>query len=164
MRYLSRFLGAAAILALSANVAQAQAQKGRPSTMPATSKAHMSKADKDAMKASRSAATAARQADQKAEKSALAGVKDQRKALLKGIKLTKDEKAAVKAVEKRTDDQTKSIESDARTAEKGGNPVADEAQRLNALRDQERTDLRAALSAEHQTRFDANATRMTSKH
>jgi hypothetical protein len=162
MRYLSRFLGAAAILVLSANVAQAQ--KAKPSGMPATSKAHMSKADKDAMKASRSAATAARQAEEKAERSALAGVKDQRKALLRGVKLSKEEKAAVKAVEKRTDDQAKTIESDARTAEKAGNPMADEAEKLNALRDQERTDLRAALTAEHQTRFDANVTRMTSKH
>ena len=162
MRSLRRFLGAAAVLVLSAGVAQAQ--KGKPASMPATSKAHMSKADKDAMKATHRSATAARKSGKRAEKSASQSVKTERKALLRGIALSTSERSAVSAIEKRTDDQAKAIDTNADAAEKAGTPVTDEAQRLDALRGQERSDLRAALTPAHQTLFDANASRLTSKH
>lgn len=162
MKRFHTLAAATALLLLSANVAQAQ--KMKPMSMPATSKAHMSKADKDAMKAAHETAKDQRKADERAEKSAKDALKDQPKELLKDVKLTKEEKASVKAIEKATDEQIKALEKQEKADEKAGKPVGDVAQKLNALRDHERTDLRAALTPEHQTRFDANVAAMRAKH
>lgn len=155
MKRIHMFAVAAALLLVSTNVAQAQ--KMKPAGMPMTSKAHMTKAEKNAAKDAHEAAKVARKADERAEKEAKDALKDQPKALLKDIKLTKEEKAAVKAVEKKTDEQLEAIEKAEKAGEKAGTPIADVAKRMNALREQERTELRAALTAEHQTRFDLNA-------
>ena len=169
MKRIHTFAAAAALLFLSANLADAQ--KMKPAGMPATAKAHMTKADKNAMKDAHEAtkdaheaAKDARKADERAEKSAKDALKDQPKALLKGVKLSKEEKASVKAIEKKNHEQMEALEKQAKAAEKAGAPMKDLAQRLNALREQERTELRAALSREQQVRFDANVASVSSKH
>jgi hypothetical protein len=155
-------LAAAALLLTSATAAEAQ--KMKPMAMPATSKAHMSKADKDAAKDARDAAKDARKSDERAEKAAKDELKDQPKALLKGIKLTKEEKASVKAIEKKTDEQIEALEKQAKADEKAGTPTTGAAQKLDAVRDGERAELRAALTPEHQTRFDQNVAGIRGKH
>ncbi len=162
MKRFYMFAATTALLVLSANVAQAQ--KMKPMSMPATSKAHMSKADKDAMKTAHETAKDQRKAEERAEKSAKDALKDQPKELLKDVKLTKEEKASVKAIEKATDEKIEILEKQEKADEKAGRPVGDVAQKLNALREQECTDLRAALTPEHQTRFDANVAAMRAKH
>jgi hypothetical protein len=159
-----RFLTFAAAAAfLLVGFSSAQAQKVKP-TVPATSKAHLSKADKDAAKAAQDAAKAQRKADERAEKSARNELKGQSKWLLKGVKLSKQEKASVKAIERRTDVEMKTLEKQRKTDEKAGRPTAYVTQRLYALRDQERADLRAVLTPEQQTRFDQNVTAFHGKH
>lgn len=162
MKRIHMFAVATALLLVGVNVAQAQ--KMKPMAMPATSKAHMSKADKDAMKNAHSAAKAERKADERVEKDAKDALKDQPKELLKDIKLSKEEKASVKAIEKRAAEQVKALEKQEKAAEKAGTPMADVAQKINALREQERIDLRAALTPEHQARFDANVRALKVKH
>ena len=162
MKRVHTFVAATALLLLSAHVAQAQ--KMKPTTMPATSKAHMSKADKNAMKQAHEAAKAEHKADERAEKSAKDALKDQPKQVLKDVKLTKDEKASVKAIEKKADEQIEAIEKQEKADEKAGKRMDDVAHKINALREQERTELRAALSADHQKAFDANVAGMKDKH
>lgn len=162
MKRIHTFAAAAALLLLSANFAEAQ--KVKAAGMPAMAKAHMSKADKNAAKDVHEAAKVERKADERAEKSAKDALKDQPKELLKGIKLTKEEKASVKVIEKKTDEQIEALEKQEKAAEKAGTPMKDLAQRLNALRERERTELRAVLTPEQQTRFDANAASVRDKH
>ncbi len=162
MKRIYTMVTAAALLLIGTSAAQAQ--KMKPASMPATSKAHMTKGQKDAMKASHDAAKDARKADERAEKAAKDELKDQPKAMLKHVKLSKEEKTAVKAVEKRTDEQLTALEKQEKADEKAGRSTADVAHKIAALRDGERAEIRAALTPEHQTRVDQNVTSMKAKH
>jgi hypothetical protein len=160
MKRLHTFAAIATLVLLSASVAHAQKMK----SMPPTSKAHLSKADKDAMKAAHNAATDERKADERAENTAKAALKDQPKDLLKDVKLTKEEKESAKAIEKKTSEQIEVLEKQEQADEKAGRRMDDVAHKINELREQERTELRAALTPEHQAHFDANVARMKDKH
>jgi len=92
--------------------------------------------------------------------------------LLRGIKLSDAEKARVKQIHEKYGSEAKSIREslrptmqEARTARQKGDSAAVKAawsktagdrEKLRALMDRERTEIRTALSAEHQTQFDAN--------
>jgi len=78
---------------------------------------------------------------------------------LKGIKLTKAEKAQVTPIEKKYQDQLASMKKDRQAAEKAG-AAADPtyAAKVQAVTDQEKAEIRAVLTAPQQTKFDANLT------
>jgi Spy/CpxP family protein refolding chaperone len=147
---------ATAALLLGAQPVQAQKAKGEAKTAKTMPKDKVGKTSKETAKS-------AQKAEDREEKAAKKEFKDQPKMLLKGIKLTSAEKKQVKDIEKRYSDQFKALEKDEDTAEKSGTPMTDAVQRIASLRDQERTDLRGALTPAQQARFDKNATRSTTK-
>ncbi len=71
--------------------------------------------------------------------------------MLKGMTLTPTEKANVKNVHARYAQQLKAL--------RGSNATADQRAQARQLMTQERSDLRGALSAENQAKFDANVAR-----
>lgn len=148
----------ASLLALGGATAQAQKAKA-PKPMP-----HMTKVDKAADKQEDKQEQAARKADERAEKQAKNDLKDQPKALLRRIKLTREEKRHEKAIEKKYADELKALEKQEDAAEKSGSPMADVAQKIDALRDEERSDLRATLTPAQQAQFDANEAKLGAKH
>jgi hypothetical protein len=134
---------------------------GATSTVAAQKPKPVSESAAKAIRADKQAKTAAKAADKtedRAEKAAKKEFKGQRKALLKGIALSATEKKAAKDVEKRYDDQFKALEKEEGQAAKAGQPMPDVVQRIEALRDRERADLRAVLTPAHLARFDENVT------
>ena len=87
-------------------------------------------------------------AEDRAEKEALRRANDQDKALTHGIHLTKSEGKSIRAIEKKYDARFRDLR-------KSGGTVA----QINALRDQERAEIRAALTSSQQTIFDRNVTK-----
>jgi Spy/CpxP family protein refolding chaperone len=85
------------------------------------------------------------------------------KSLLKGIKLTDAEKKATGDIEKRYADQFKDLEKADKASDKAGTPDAALIARIDALRLQERADLRAALTPEQQLQFDKNIAALGTK-
>ena len=82
-------------------------------------------------------------------------------ALLKGIKLTADEKKAVNAIEKKYRDQLADLKKAHMAADKTGTETdAQVTAKAQAIVDQEKTDLRAALTTAQQTTFDKNAAKV----
>lgn len=87
--------------------------------------------------------------------------------LAKGLKLSSDQRAQWKAIDRKYDAQYRDLRKEIRTAEKGTAGSYDDAvylQRISALRDQERAELRAILTPEQQASFDRHATRTAMKH
>ncbi len=151
-------IACAGVFVLSAASAQAQKE-----AKPAHGMSHMRKMDKDADKSAdksaKDAAKAERKAAERAEHVAKDEIKDQPKAMLKGIKLTKDEKAQRKAIEKKYAGELKALDKQEDAARKGGTPMSDVAQKIAALHDQERAELRATLTPAQQAQFDANVSK-----
>ena len=150
MKRVPTFAGVAAAILLLVCTGTVNAQKPKP--QPAA-KSKVEKAP-----SAKAAAKAADKAEDRAEKAAKKEFKEQPHVLLKGIKLTSVEKKQVGDIEKRYNEQFKALEKEEDQAEKSGTPMTDVPQRIAALRDQERNDLRAALTASQQLRFDKNAT------
>jgi len=154
-------LTTAATLLAVASVAGAQGKA--PSGPPVTTKgatqanAHAAKGQATAQ-ASRTEARA-----DKAEHSALRRARTEPAALLKGVKLTKAERKSVEEIEKRYSAQIKDMEKQENAAEKAGTPDATIVSKLDALRAQERAELRAAIPAPQQARFDRNSTAFDAK-
>ena len=150
-----------ALVAMTAGVAGAQ--KSKPAGPPVTTHGE----SKAAAPAANGQATAeASRTDAKADKAEAAAMKSARsepKALLKGIKLSKTEKTSVGAIQKKYDTQLKDLEKQAKAADKAGTPDATLVAKIDALRTQERTDLRAALTPDQATAFDKNVAGLSVK-
>jgi hypothetical protein len=160
-------LGLAVLLtAAASSAAQAQKTKAAPSPKASATgikhgsagmaKAAEKRADKDVARDAKDAAKEADKTADRAEKAAKKELKDQPKSLTKGIKLTNAEKSQVKTIEQKYNDQLKALEKQREKAEKSGQSTTDLARRISALRDQERAELRAALTPEHRGQFDVN--------
>ena len=87
--------------------------------------------------------------------------------LLKGVRLTAAERRQVKEIDKKYEAQFKALRKGEKVADKAGgidNDAAYEA-KVAALAAQERADIRAALPAAQQARYDANVlARTAAKH
>lgn len=154
-------LGALACGMIAIVTTSAQAQKARPAEPPPhVMKQHTPPAARTAAKPER----AEQKADERAENAARHDLTAQPKQLLRGIKLTKQERQQAKAIEKKYNEQAKALNKQEDAAEKSGATSTDLTQKIDALRDQERSDLRAILTSAQQTRFDANVTKLGKKH
>jgi Spy/CpxP family protein refolding chaperone len=96
--------------------------------------------------------------------------------LLRGVKLSDAEKARLKEIHAKYNTESKTLREslrpamqEARAARQKGdsaavkaawNRTAGDRQKLQALMTRERAEIRTALSAEHQTTFDANVTKL----
>jgi hypothetical protein len=151
-----------ALLASTAGVAVAQQkakQQGPPVTTKGTVKSNP-KADKGQATAEAARANAR---EEKAEKSALSAARGEPKSLLKGIKMTEAEKKATGDIEKRYADQFKDLKKSDKAADKAGTPDAAYLAKIDALRLQERAELRAALTPEQQLQYDKNIATLGAK-
>jgi len=161
------------IVAMSAGVASAQKVKpaGPPATTHGQTQANAAAAKGQATaEASRTDAAADKAAgatDKKedaSERAAIKAARNEPNALLKGITLSKSEKTSVDDIEKKYDKQLKDLEKQEDAAEKAGTSDASIASKIQALRTQERTDLRAVLTTAQMTQFDKNASSIGTKH
>jgi hypothetical protein len=84
----------------------------------------------------------------------------QPKELLRGIKLTHEQKQQRNAIVKRTNEAREAIEREQHDAQKAGRPTAHFALQVRALQEPERAELRAILDAEQMGQFDRNVFRM----
>ena len=96
----------------------------------------------------------------RAEHRAVKAAREDSKTSVRGLRLSSAERAQVHAIDKKYDAQLKALEAQDRADEKAGRPddptlIA----KINALRDQERAEIRASLSAAQQAQFDRNLTR-----
>ena len=152
-------LSVAILLALIGSSAlRAQTSPGAAPTLQGaatTSKAHHHR--------SSSKAAAKARAQARAENAARREVQTQPEHLLKGIKLTPDQKAQRKAIKKSYAAQLEALRKDEKATAKAGLPTTDYVAKITALRDRERADLRSMLTPAQQTRFDANIARRASK-
>jgi hypothetical protein len=142
-----------ALMASSAGVALAQA---KPQGPPATTKGAVKsnpKADKGQATAA-AARLAAR--DKKAEKNALKSARSEPKSLLKGMRFSPYEKRLISAVENRYADQFKQLEQADKASDRAGTPNASYIARIDALRVQERAEIRAVLTPSQQEVYDKN--------
>ncbi|MBA3671578.1 MAG: hypothetical protein H0W68_06095 [Gemmatimonadaceae bacterium] len=117
-------------------------------------------------KEARKAAKATEKRENKAEKAldrtehhALDAARHADKHALHGIRLTSAQRAQIRAIDKKYDAQLRDLEKQDRAGEKAGRPD-DPAlvQRIDAIRDQERAELRALLTAAQLPAFDRNVT------
>lgn len=91
------------------------------------------------------------------EHRALVEARNDSKTSTRGIRLTRAERAQIHAIDKKYDAQRKALEAEDRANEKAGRP--DDAAliaKINAIRDQERAEIRGLLSASQQSQFDLN--------
>ena len=140
---------AAAALALGAAPAAAQQSTQQVATA-------------QTQKMSRSAHRAA----ERKEHRAYEAVENEPRNLLRGIKLTKQEKQQVNDVRKRYATQLKQLKKQDEANEKTATAENEDAelQQIDQLRTQERSDIRAILTADQQAKFDKNATALDAKH
>ena len=129
------------------------------------------RADKIADKAAR---TADRAADKTArntehtERSALKLAHDQKR-LTKGIRLTPAQKKQIKAIEKKSDasyrDLRQKEKADDKAAKTNGTAETDAAfmAQVSQLKAQERAEMRAVLTAQQQSVFDQNVTKLSAR-
>jgi hypothetical protein len=147
---------AAVLGALMASTAGAALAQAKPQGPPATTKGAVKsnpKADKGQATAA-AARTAAR--ERKAENNALKSARSEPKALLKGMRFSPYEKRLLGAVEKRYAGQFKQLETADKASDKAGAPDAAYRAKLDALRLQERAELRAILTPQQQVVYDQN--------
>jgi hypothetical protein len=165
-------LVAGALVAASATLSSAQKVKpaGPPITTHGETKASESaakgQANAQAKRTDADEDKAARAADKKedaTERAAMKAARGEPHELLKGIKLSSAEKKSVDAIEDKYAKQLKDLEKQEDAAEKAGKPDASIAAKIDALRLQERADLRAALSPDQAKQFDKNAASIGSK-
>ena len=154
-------LATAAALLGVASIAGAQAKP--PAGPPVTNKG-ATKANEHAAKGQATAQAKRMDArEDKAENAALRKAHAEPEALLKGVKLTKAERKTVQDIRKKYASQIKDLEKQEDAAEKAGTPDTSIVSKIDALRGQERTELRAAIPAAQQARFDKNATAFDAK-
>jgi hypothetical protein len=157
----------AALVAVSAGVAGAQKAKPptpRPGGPPVTTRGE-TKANEHAAKGQANAEAKRTEArEDKAERMAIKSARNEPKALLKGIRLSAAERTSVEGIEKKYAGQLKDLEKQEDAAEKSGKPDATFVSKIDALRTQERTELRAALTPAQATQFDKNAATLGTKH
>lgn len=175
--------GATALLVLMSTTGAAQkAHGGGSAHMPV--RAPMPHPDRPAKMDHESAAGAAHEAA-KADKShdkelereakvedrtehvAMRDARNQSTYLLKGLRLTAAERRQVREIDRKYDAQLRGLKKDEKAADKSGAPDNDAAyeQRIASLAAQERADIRAALPASQQARYDANVlARRSVKH
>jgi hypothetical protein len=165
-------MAASMLVALSAGVASAQKVKpaGPPITthgeIKANANAAKGQANAEAKRTDAAADKAARDADKKedaAERAALKAAHSEPGKLLKGIKLTKSERKSVEDIERKYDKQLKDLDKQEDAAEKAGKPDPSIASKIDALRAQEQTDLRAILTPDQVKQFDKNVAAIGSK-
>lgn len=89
--------------------------------------------------------------------------KDERKALLAGILLTKTQKASVTEIQQRYDQQMKDLNAQLKASEKGGTADPKLVAKADALMSQERTDIRAVLSGAQVAQFEKNIQAIAAK-
>jgi len=162
-----------ALVAMSAGVASAQKVKaaGPPPTTHGQTKANAAaskgQATAEAKRTDAAEDKAARTTEKKedaAERASMKAARSEPKELLKGIKLSKTEKKSVEEIEKKYESQLKDLEKQQTAAEKSATSDASISSKIDALRAQERTDLRAVLTPAQATQFDKNATMVGTKH
>lgn len=84
--------------------------------------------------------------------------------LLAGIDLTADQKAQVEAIEKKFAPKQKEMRDAMMAArEKGERPSPETMSKMRETADEQRTELRAVLTAEQQVQFDANVKAMSER-
>ncbi len=117
-----------------------------------------------AANAQRKAIHDADKASDRAERRAFNQARHDSKAVLKDIRLTAVQKAQVRAIDRRFDTQLKVLEREDRANEKAGRPTdAALVQRINALRDQERAEVRLVLTPTQVATFDATVARRSAR-
>src|SRR2546423_1227621 len=171
-----QFATVAAMIALSAGAASAQKKApaphpaGPPVTTHGETKANVKAAKgQETAESARTEAKekkAAKMAEKKADNAETVALKSARSEPgkdLKGIKLTKAERTSVEGIEKNYSSQLKDLEKQETAAEKAGTPDASLVAKIDALRMQERTDIRAALTPAQATRFDKNVSALGTK-
>jgi hypothetical protein len=171
-KYTAQLATIGALVVLTAGVAGAQKAKpaGPPPTthgetkaaVPAAKGQATAEAARTDAKADKAAKTADKKED-KAEATALKNARSEPKALLKGIKLSKTEKKSVDDIQKKYDAQLKDLETQEKAAEKAGTPDATLVAKIDAVRTQERADLRGVLTADQATTFDKNVAGLSAK-
>lgn len=111
---------------------------------------------KSAMKAEKKEAKAEKK-EMSAEHKALEAAPSASKMWLKGVKLSKSEVAPVNTITKKYKGQLATLKKDHLAAEKAGTETdAQLSPKIQAILDQEKADLRAALTTAQQAKFDAN--------
>jgi hypothetical protein len=172
-KFAIQMAAASALVVLSAGIASAQKSKGGgpPVTTHGETRANDAAAKGQANAESKrndgaddKAARAADKKEDAAERTMFKSARSQPKELLKGIKLTSDERKSVEGIEKKYDGQIKDLEKQEDAAEKAGKPDTTIASKIAALRTQERADLRGVLTPDQATQFDKNAAAIDSKH
>lgn len=150
-----------ALAATTAGVAVAQ--KVKPAGPPVVTQGGV-KSNPHADKGQATAEAARAEArENKAERSALSAARGEPKSLLKGISLTKAEKKTTKDIEKRYADQFKDLEKAEKVGEKAGTADVALNARIDALRAQERAELRAALTPQQRAQYDNNVATLGTK-
>ena len=152
---LTKVLLATAVAGVFATPVFAQAT---PPAKPATAAAMKDeKAESKAVKKEEKAAAKAAKTEPSAELKSIDKATAAPKKWLSGVKLTAAEKTQVTDIEKKYQTQLSTMKKDRQAAEKAG-PAADPtfAAKVQAVTDPEKAEIRAALTAPHQTKFDAN--------
>ena len=155
-----------ALVAVSAGVAGAQKAKPapHPGGPPVTTRGE-TKANPHAAKGQANAESKRTEArEDKAERVAIKSARNEPKALLKGIRLSAAERKSVNDIEKKYEGQLKDLEKQEDAAEKSGKPDETFVSKIDALRTQERAELRGALTPAQATQFDKNAATLGTKH
>ena len=106
--------------------------------------------------------------DEKKETMEVKNAKEQPAHLLKGVKLTADQRKQVEAIEKKFETDLQALRKDEKTTDKNAKTpdAAAEAAyqaKVAALSAQERADIRAVVPAAEQAKFDANAAALDKK-
>lgn len=153
------------VLAAMAAVTSVAGAQGRtpPAGPPVTTKG-AAKANEHAAKGqtrAQEARVAARLS--KEERNAVDRSEDDSKSVLKGVKLSKTERTSVNEIVKKYNAQRKDLVKSAVEARKAGTPDAEFVNKLHTLQDQERAEIRAAIPASGQARFDANVAKRDKK-
>ena len=126
---------------------------------PVFAQAAPPKAKSAAMKDEKKAENKTAKAEDHAEHKAFDRADGAPKKWLAGVKLTAAEKTQVKTIEDKYSTQLKTLKKDHMAAEKAGKEDDTQiAGKVQAIVDQEKAELRATLTTDQQTKFDANAT------
>lgn len=114
--------------------------------------------------AARKTAKRAEKAEDRAEKAldrterhALNAARHDGRNVIHGIRLTSAQRALIRAIDRKYDAQLRALASQDRANEKAGRPDdATLVAKINAIRDQERAEIRATLTTAQQAQFDRN--------
>jgi hypothetical protein len=172
-KFTMQMVAVSTLFAMSAGVASAQKVKaaGPPATTHGQTKANEAAAKGQATAeaeridaAEDKAAKTAEKKEDAAERASTKAARSEPTELLEGIKLSKTEEKSVDGIEKKYESQLKDLEKQQTAAEKSGAPDASIASKSDALRMQERTELRGVLTPAQISQFDKNASTLGTKH